>query len=156
MASNAVEIKGGDKLAKVLREIAARLGGAGAAVKVGFLEGATYPGSADNPGLTVAQVAFWNNFGTIKAPARPFFSNAIAEKSPEWGGDLGKALKASNYDAKTAMNIMGEVIKGQIVQSIVDTNSPPLAPSTAKRKGFDKPLIDTGVMQRAVDYAVES
>jgi hypothetical protein len=50
---------------------------------------------------------------------------------------------------------MGTVIKDQIVQSIVSTNSPPNAPSTVRRKGFDKPLIDTGVMQRSVDFVVE-
>src|SRR5271154_1551742 len=29
--------------------------------------------------LSVATVAFWNNFGTSNAPARPFFSDMIAE-----------------------------------------------------------------------------
>lgn len=156
MASKVLEVKGGDKLGPKLREIVARLGGGAqpAGVKVGFLEGATYPGTDESAGLPVATVAFWNEFGTVKAPARPFFRNAIAKNSPEWGSQLGAALKASNFNAKTAMGIMGEVIKGQVVQSILDTNSPPLAPSTVKRKGFDKPLVDTGVMQRAVDYVV--
>lgn len=156
MASKVLEVKGGDKLGPKLREIVARLGGGGApaGVKVGFLEGATYPGTDENAGLPVATVAFWNEFGTVKAPARPFFRNAIAKHSGEWGAQLAAALKASNFSAKTAMGVMGEVIKGQVVQSITDTNTPPLAPSTVKRKGFDKPLIDTGVMQRAVDYVV--
>lgn len=154
MASKVLEIKGGEGLGKKLREIAARLGGQPAGVKVGFLEGATYPGTDENAGLPVAQVAFWNQFGTTRQPPRPFFTDAIAKHSPEWGKQLAAALKASNFNAKTAMGIMGEVIKGQVVQSIVDTNAPPLAPSTVKRKGFDKPLVDTGVMQRSVDFVV--
>lgn len=154
VATKTIEVKGGEKLQAHLREVIARLGGTPAGLKVGFLEGATYPSDDDTPGLPVATVAFWNEFGTTKQPPRPFFRNAIKKNSPEWGAQLGAALKASNYDARTAMGIMGEVIKGQVVQSIVDTHSPALAPSTIKRKGFAKPLIDTGVMQRSVDYTV--
>jgi hypothetical protein len=38
------------------------------------------------------------------------------------------------------------VLVGQIQQSIRDTNEPPLAPATVRRKGFDKPLIDKAIM----------
>jgi hypothetical protein len=155
VVAKVLEVKGGDKLASALREIAAKLGSDTAAVKVGFLEGATYPGGDENAGLPVAQVAFWNEFGTIKAPPRPFFRNAIAQHSPQWGPALGSALKQGSYGARKALTLMGTLIKDQVVQSIVDTNSPPLAPSTVARKGFDKPLIDTGVMQRSVDFVVE-
>lgn len=156
MVAKVLEVKGGDKLASALREVTARLGNNDARVKVGFLEGATYPGEGENAGLPVATVAFWNEFGTVKAPPRPFFRGAIALHSPEWGGQLGDALKASDMDGRAALGLMGTIIKDQVVQSIVDTNSPPLAPSTIARKGFDKPLIDTGVMQRSVDFVVEA
>lgn len=144
-------------MAAVLQEIATRLG-PGGAIKVGFLKGATYPATADDPdkaGLPVATVAFWNEFGTVKAPARPFFRNYIAQHSDEWPDQLAAALKASNYDTAQAFGIMGTIIKDGIVKSILDTNSPPLSPVTIRRKGFSKPLIDTGVMQRSVDYVVE-
>ena len=156
MTAKTFEVTGGDKLAKALKEIAARLGNSGASVKVGFLEGATYPGTDDAPGLPVAQVAFWNEYGTTKQPPRPFFRNAIKKGSPEWGAKFAAALKAADYNNETALGIMGEVIKGEVVQSIIDTNEPALAPSTVKRKGFAKPLIDTGVMQRAVAYVVQN
>lgn len=157
MASKTLDFKGGDKMVAKLREIGARLG-PGGAIKVGFLEGATYPATKENPdaaGLPVAQVAFWNEFGTSRAPARPFFRNYIAQHSDEWPEALAAALKLSNYDTKQAFAIVGTVIKDGIVKSIVDTNSPALSPVTIKRKGFAKPLIDTGVMQRSVDYVVE-
>lgn len=144
-------------MAAVLREIGTRLG-PGGAIKVGFLEGATYPATADDPdkaGLPVATVAFWNEFGTVKAPARPFFRDYIKKHSGEWPDQMAAALKASNYDTRQAFEIMGTIVKDGIVKSIVDTNSPPLSPITIARKGFAKPLIDTGVMQRSVDYVVE-
>lgn len=162
MVAASVTISGGSGVAKVLATIGGKLG-SGRVVKVGFLEGATYPArrqrkaaKAAAPVLSVAQVAFWNEFGTSRAPARPFFRNMIAAKSPEWGKDLAKAIKAQDYDPARALALMGERIKDQLQKSIVDFATPANAPSTIARKGFDKPLIDTGVMQRAVDYVVDA
>ena len=172
-----VEVTGGKGVAKVLAELGTRIG-SGGVVKVGFLEGATYPAAAkarlasnarDNRRvkavlgklaagagvpLAVAQVAFWNEFGTSRAPARPFFRGMIAAKSPDWGRDLAKAIKARGYSVEQALALMGERIKDQLQKSIVDFANPANAPSTVARKGFDKPLIDTGTMQRSVDYVV--
>src|SRR5262245_46224838 len=110
-----------------LREITRRLGEQ-PTVKVGFLEGATYPGDGEHAGLPVATVAFWNEFGTSRAPARPFFRNAIAQHQGEWGQNLADFLKTTGY-SRQSLALMGTLIKDQVVQSIVDTNSPPLAPS---------------------------
>lgn len=147
-----VSISGGAKLEKALAEISRRVDKA-TAVRVGFLEGATYP---DEYGTPVATVAAVQNFGAPSRgiPPRPFFSNMIRDKSPGWGPSLGRILKANNYDADTALDLMGEGIKGQLQQSIVDTNEPPLAESTIAAKGFEKPLIDTGHMFNSVDYEV--
>lgn len=162
MGSSTFEIKGGDKLAGALKKIADQIDSGAGGVKVGFLEDATYPTDADvdSVGLSVAQVAFWNEFGTVDAeggtriPPRPFFRGAINEHADEWGGNLAAALKASDMDTERSFNILGTIIKDQIVQSIVDLDTPGLAESTITRKGFDTPLIDTGVMQRSVDYVV--
>jgi hypothetical protein len=103
--------------------------------------------------LPVAQVAFWNNFGTARSPARPFFSNTVRDKSPAWGEDLGKIAKAMGYNTQTVLRAMGERIKDQIVKAIVDWPSDN-APLTVEIKGFNKGLIDSDVMQRNVDYEV--
>lgn len=150
MADLSLTLSGGGALEKKLAEIAGRLSNGGK-VKVGFLEGATYP-----DGTSVATVAFFNEFGTSRAPPRPFFRRMIAAKSPSWGASMAEAAKASGYDSARTLAIMGEGIKDQLVRSIVELTSPPLAPSTVSRKGFDKPLIDTGVMQRAPAYVVDT
>ena len=179
MAAVNLSITGGDKIAAKLSQMAGRLG-RGGEVAVGFLEGATYPAVAkkaladttariskrDRAGLTkaaastdsptVPTVAFWNEFGTSRAPPRPFFRQMIAAKSPNWGNALGAAAKKTNYDTPQTLGIVGEVIQGQLVRSINDFTSPPLAASTIARKGFSKPLIDTSVMIRAVDYEVKT
>lgn len=148
-------LKGGEALERHLKHIHEQLG-PGATVNVGFLADATYPADAASKGapLKVAQVAFWNEFGTKRAPPRPFIRDMIESKSPRWGNALGLQLRATDYDAEAAMLRMGEGIQGQMVKSIVDFKDPPNAPYTVARKGFNKPLIDSGVMQRSVDYQV--
>ena len=145
-------IKGGDKLAKELQRMAGAVTTA-ENVKVGFLAGATYP-----DGKPVAMIAAIHNWGAPRAgiPPRPFFSNMIANKSPEWGPATGALLIANGYDAEKTLRMVGEAVAGQLRQSIVDTMAPPLAESTVARKGFAKPLVETGHMLNSVDYQVKT
>src|SRR6185369_668711 len=90
-------LEGGAALKRHLQEIERQLG-RGAHVAVGFLEGAAYPTKGAGTGVHVAQVAFWNEYGTIHAPSRPFFRTMIESKSPRWGIGLGNALRKTNYN----------------------------------------------------------
>lgn len=143
-------VTGGDKLVKHLAGIAARVREANT-VSVGFLEGATYP-----DGTSVPMVAAINEFGAPARgqPPRPFFRNMIAQDGPGWGDQVAAVLKATDYDAPRSLQLMGEEIRGQLQDSILQLVDPPLAPSTVAAKGFDKPLIDTSVMLNSVDYEV--
>lgn len=192
-------IRGGTKLEKYLTQMAERLGN-GATVRVGFLEGATYPAqerradklmkgldklNATGPFqkgkkpsalrdyrkslklrattftgppqppivLTVATVAFWANYGTATAPARPFFTNMIEQDSPKWSAELAKAVLETGYDSRKALNLMGVHINDKLVQAIVDWPADN-APLTVAIKGFNKGLIERGIMQRSTDYEV--
>lgn len=147
MAKLSLKFSGGDKIRKALIDAAGKA--KPEVLRVGFLQDATYP-----DGTSVATVAFFNEFGTSRAPPRPFFRQMIASKSPGWGQALVKALRANGGDTHAALNLMGEGIKGQLVESIRNFSSPGNAPSTIAKKGFDKPLVDTGLMIRSVDYEV--
>lgn len=148
-------IKGGDKLDAALERIA-KIAGQRGVVKVGFLEGAKYP-----DGTNVAQVAFWNEYGTLgddgqeHVPPRPFFRTMIEEKTPGWAVAVAKNAKANNYDIEIVLNSLGERIKDQLVGSINGWTLPPNADYTVAKKGFNKPLIDTADMLRSPDYVVE-
>lgn len=117
-------VTGGDKVSEVLRALGDRLGKA-TEVRVGFLEGATYP-----DGTPVAMVAALNNFGAPEAgiPARPFFTNMVAERSPGWADQFATVLEASGNDTDKALGLMGEGMAGQLRESIVNSalaaNSP--------------------------------
>lgn len=91
---------------------------------------------------------------TIVIPARPFFRNGIAKNFKGWGELISRNLKRYGYDAQRTLEAVGDVVIGQFKQSIKDTNSPPLAPSTVRAKGFDKPLIDTAHMLDSIDKDV--
>ena len=143
-----MKLSGGKKLEEALKLLAAKAKNS-AVLSVGFPEGATYP-----DGTPVPFVAAMNEFGS-SGPPRPFFRGMIAQESPHWGKDLGELLKSEDYDASKALALMGNEIEGELVESIQTLTDPPLAPSTIVAKGFDKPLVNTGVMWQSVDSFVE-
>ena len=136
-------ISGGDKLEAKLRKIAQKLANGGT-LRVGFLEGSTYP-----DGTSVPMVAAIQEFGApaVGIPPRPFFRTMVAEKSGRWGDALGLNLVANDYDAVRALDAVGEGIKGQLQESITALNSPELSPVTVmlrKMRREDQGLIVTG------------
>lgn len=184
---------GGEALQAYLEELAGNLA-KGDALRVGFLEGATYP-----DGTPVATVAAVQEFGgsiavpertqelefkqakngevknrfvkrgkgnfvqtvTIPAhiitiPMRSYFRTMLAKESPAWGGNIADTLKATGYDGNKTLSLMGEKIKGQLQESIRNTDSPPNAPSTVAKKGFNQPLVDSAHMLNSVDFEVKS
>jgi hypothetical protein len=145
-----MRLRGGEKLEEALRKMAEGLS-RGGTVRVGFLENATYP-----DGKSVAMIAAIQDFGTGTIPPRPFFRNMIAAKQGEWPGAIDGLLKANDYDIDKTLQQTGAAIAGQLRQSIIDTNAPPLAESTIRRKGHSKPLIDTSHMINSVDFEVNT
>ncbi|WP_258187671.1 hypothetical protein, partial [Klebsiella pneumoniae] len=91
----------------------------------------------------------------VTIPSRPYFRKTISEHGPEWGVELGKLMKANDFDARKSLALMGERIKGQIQSSIIAFSEPPNAKSTVDKKGFNDPLIDSAHMLNSVDYEVK-
>ena len=179
MAAVTLTIQGGQQIKAYLEAMAVGLESA-SEVRVGFLEGEQYattdrlarfrrglyffrtgkrlPLSRFDSGkpsktLTVAQVAFWNEFGTVRAKARPFMRRMIASKSPRWGARLAQFLKASDYDAGEALVKLGILIKEQLQESIRSWPADN-RPLHVALKGFNKGLTDSATMARAVDFEV--
>jgi hypothetical protein len=150
MSDKSITFTGGDALERKLLELAHRLGKS-ETLRVGFLEGGTY-----KDGTSVPMVAAIQEYGSPQRniPSRPYFRNMINEKSPGWANAITKALQSTNYNAEDALRIMGEGIANQLKESIRRFDSVPLSPVTIAKKGFDKQLIDTGVMRDSVDYEI--
>lgn len=145
-------VSGGEQIVKYLKEMERKLSKR-KTMRVGFLEKARYPN-----GTPIALIAAIQDGGAPRAgiPPRPFFRNMVANKQSTWSPILAQALKNSDFDIEKAFKVLGEVMVGQLKSSIDETNSPPLKPATIKRKGFAKPLVDTGHMQSSADYDIKS
>ena len=119
-----------------------------ASVRVGVLENATYP-----DGTPVAMVAFWNEYGTKTSPVRAFFRTTVSDQKKNWVLSVQNLMKMHD-DPKKVMGLIGEHMRGQIVQSINTWTDPPNAPYTVRMKGFQKPLVDTGQLMRSISFEV--
>ncbi|MGT3185549.1 hypothetical protein ACVSXV_22910 [Yersinia enterocolitica] len=137
-----------DKVMQFLNSVASEL--SSKQVKVGFLEGSTYDGV-----IPVPMVAATNEFGNPanNQPPRPFFRNAISEHEAEWGEKMA-ALIEGGLAVDDALSTLGEIISDDIRESIRKFETPALSPVTVAKKGFSKPLIDTGNMLNSVSYEV--
>lgn len=122
----------------------------GKGVKVGIRRG---KGSHD--GTDMLDISVYNHFGTSTIPARPFISDC-AEKN---AGQIQEAQKRLVYrvcqgglSADGALAELGawyvNVQKGHILHG----GWTPNAPATVKRKGSNKPLVDTGQLVNTVDW----
>ena len=119
-----------------------------ASVRVGVLENATYP-----DGTPVAMVAFWNEYGTRTSPVRAFFRTTVSEQKKNWVLSVQNLMKMHN-NPQQVMGLIGEHMKGNIVQSINTWSDPPNSAYTIAKKGSSKPLIETGVLMRSIKSEV--
>jgi hypothetical protein len=123
-----------------------------ATVKIGWAQGPKY---AD--GTSVAQVAAWNEFGTETIPERPALRTGIKRAQPGVRA-LNKANLKGVIDgrmaASRALGLLGEYGKSEVQRAIVAGPWVPNAPSTIRRKGSSKPLIDTSQVLQTVTYQV--
>jgi hypothetical protein len=121
--------------------------------KVGWFESAHYPG-----GTPVAYVATIHEFGTGRIPARPFMRPAVADHGGEWLELIGQGVKASMMGGQSPAEVLELVMlqaAGNVGEKIQAVTSPALSPVTIKRKGHEKPLVDTGQMIQSVTGKVE-
>lgn len=145
-------MRGGSKFRSALRDAVSKA--AGGTVRVGILETQKYPAKDGKGNVSVAQAAYWNEYGTATIPARPFFRNTIAEKQDEWADKAASRLQQADGDVSKALALIGEDVKGDIVETIQNFMEPENAPSTVKKKGFNKPLIDTDGLWKAIQSEV--
>lgn len=156
-------LRGGKNFEKAIKSALTRM--KPGLLKVGFLKGETYP-----DGTSLPMIAAGNEFGipyrnivsedgvkskvAIGQPPRPFFRNAIKKNQSDWAKASGKLFKKTGFDTEQTLALLGTIIADDVKQSIKDFKTPKLAPSTVKRKGFSKPLIDSSDMYDHVQSQV--
>lgn len=138
-----------DRLDAIARELANKT------LKVGFIDGATYP-----TGESVAQVAFNNEYGVPekRQPPRPFFRNAISDHQDEWKDAIGRGI-AAGYPVAQVLEQVGALAASDVYTSITQLMDPPISMRTIRERQergnmSTKPLIDTKIMINSISYEV--
>lgn len=114
---------------------------------------------AEDGETSLAEIAYWNHFGTVDKdgqvmiPARPFMDTLDLQQDQlfEFSGQALEALGSSREVAEA----IGSKAKSMIQDAIRNGDWAPNAPSTIRKKGSDKPLIDTGTMRQGVQYVIK-
>ena len=92
-----------------------------------------------------------------RTPPRPFMRYASLLFSADRRNierNIAKKMFSGKITAEQALGQIGLAMEAKIVTSIRDGNWTPNAPYTVKKKGFDKPLIETGHMWQTVSSKV--
>jgi hypothetical protein len=133
-------------------------GRTGASIKVGLLEGEgakAYP----EGGLTVADVASFNEFGTDRIPERSFVRGWFDENEDvirKQIANVAGGVKKGRITFEQAFEQLGLWLVGSMQKRIAQGIEPENAPKTIIRKGSAVPLIDTGMLRQSLKHAVEN
>lgn len=137
----------GRKFEKMLKELAAL------ETRVGFQAGE----ATDDKGVDICDIAAWNEVGTIHIPSRPFLRDSVDNNVDKINAML-KAKKQDLLSGASAEQVLKEIglfQKDLIQETILEGSFEPNADLTIKRKGSDKPLVDTGRMLQSVNYVIK-
>lgn len=142
-----LNMKGITNLAKRLQNLART------EVKVGVFDNAKYP-----DGVSVAQVAAYNEYGTRFHPERPFMAETFADSGVR--AKIVAIIKQAVISAmkgkgasRRILETLGRYAADQVkmtIQSYPGSNSP----STIARKGFDRPLYESGLMLESMTFKI--
>lgn len=136
----------GEQLMKEIRELAEL------EVDIGFQRGKASEGN----GTDLTDIAMWSELGTEHIPSRPFMRDSVDKHKTE----IERMLKAqekvllSGGTARKILETIGIFQKDLIQTEIEQGSFAPNKRSTIRRKGSDKPLIDTGQMKNSVNFLI--
>jgi len=131
----------------------------GKGVEVGILAGTGEHPQAEH-GQTLAEIAFWMEFGARKGqpnriPSRPAFRLAMWKNKRKYKRQIANLLKGvykGRITSDAAHAALGFEIQKDIQASITDLMTPPNAEETKKRKGSSNPLIDSGALRQHISW----
>lgn len=98
------------------------------------------------------------NSEPLRLRARPFLPQSVdnnKEKINAFCQSQLKALLAGRTTAEEVLKKTAVFMKGMVQETIKEGNFPANAPSTVKKKGSDRPLIDTGHMRQSVTTVID-
>lgn len=129
-------------------------------VQVGIVE-PTYYGS-DNDNLSVAQVWQWQEEGlpAQNIPTRPairvgFMAPIKKGLYDSYFIESIQRIAEGKSTFKQEYTKIGVMAKADLKEAVEQWDSPRNSPVTIELKGFDNPLIDSGLLYDSIDFKVE-
>lgn len=129
-------------------------------VQVGIVE-PTYYGS-DNDNLSVAQVWQWQEEGlpAQNIPSRPairvgFMAPIKKGLYNSYFVESIQRIAEGKSTFKQEYTKIGVIAKVDLKEAVEQWDSPRNSPVTIELKGFDNPLIDSGLLYDSIDFKVE-
>ncbi len=140
----------------MVRRVAAMAGKK--AVKIGLMGKAAQrkeSGAVDN-----IQVGIFNEFGTSdgRVPERSFLRSTFDEKRPDYERlkeKLAGKIIDGAMEVDQALGLLGLKVQADVRAKIKAHIPPPNAPATIAAKKSSTPLVDTGQLVAAIQFAVE-
>lgn len=143
--------KGYKKAMETFKEVSGK-----PSVKIGVL--GSEGNHEESEGLTVVDVATFNEFGTETIPERSFIRSTVDQKFNTYL-ERSKQLQAKcvlqELSVGKALSVLGELIQSDIVATINQGVEPENSPRTIAMKGSSKPLVDSGQLKQSIRYKVE-
>jgi hypothetical protein len=134
-------------------------------VLVGVLRGTGVHPKAEGD-QTIAEIAWWDEFGTKLIPERSFLRSTLREHK-YYREDMKKALRAAILDFRHKSGLLwlkkvGAIAARDIRRRITTGPFKPNAPRTIRAKSTNeardnkqKPLIDTGTLRKSIQFQIE-
>ncbi|STO54401.1 Mu-like prophage protein gpG [Canicola haemoglobinophilus] len=104
--------------------------------------------------FNLASLAAVLEFGNQHIPSRPFLRQTLAENQQKYTALFAEGIN-NGEDYVQLMQKIALVAQGDVQENIVKGDWVANAPSTIKRKGSSKPLIDTGRLRQSITGVIK-
>ncbi len=124
-------------------------------IKVGIVSGTGEHPNGEN-GQTLAEVGWWNEFGTKRIPERPFLRTGLRDNIGDYRTIIQASLKAiftKKTEESQALAVLGTKAQADVQRKIVSVTSPPNAQTTIDLKGSSSPLQNIGALKQHIRWA---
>ena len=119
-----------------------------------MIEAGLFADSGDHDGTPLAQIGFWQEFGTRTIPARPWLSGGaefIERAALKQMTRIAQRIGRLPSNPKLLLDPLANAVAEGIRSYAMNHAWTPNALSTERRKGFNWPLVETGAMIDAID-----
>ncbi len=127
----------------------------GTEIEIGFFPEDRY--GPENNNLPVAQVAYFNEFGTSLNPTRPFMAQTFEDRNNQFHiarefKKLAVDLLSNGRGTRRLLKQVGQMVKEMMQVSIDDYPGSNSQATIDRKGGRNDPLLDTGKMLESVKF----